>query len=165
MAKRRLKADQYQDQDQSGNIFSFPRAGSGADEADGALDLVHQAADFFREMQQRAQDTEMRAQTLCRAASEKVRLAEMRAEAAEQAYRDLMNAVDQKLQEASRAIAQAQASMSAQVERRTAAEFRMQSAEAETRASRQALQRVEEAIRQRLLNASDPRGGRFAAVA
>jgi hypothetical protein len=161
MAKRRLRADHYQNE----NVFSFPRAGSVPDGADAALDLVHQAADYFRDVQQRAQETQMRAQALCRAASEKVRLAEMRAEAAEQAYRDLMNAVDQKLQEASMAIEEAQASMSAQVERRTAAEFRMQSAEAETRASRQALQRVEEAIRQRLLNASDQYGGRFAAVA
>jgi hypothetical protein len=58
---------------------------STTDRGAGALDLVHQAADIFRGMEQHARETEARAQSLCTSAIEKVRRAEMRAEAAERA--------------------------------------------------------------------------------
>ena len=88
---------------------------------------------------------------MCLKASEQVRQAEMRAEAAERAHRELAVATDQKLCEASSALEQAQSRIRAQADRLTAAEFRAQSAEAESRQAKRALALVEEAIRKRLL--------------
>jgi hypothetical protein len=80
MAQGNLKASVRRDD----NVLSFPRP---LDAGATALDLVYQAADVFRSIEERAQATEARAQSLCKSASEKVRLAEMRAEAAERAQR------------------------------------------------------------------------------
>ena len=151
MAQRRLREDQYQ----NGNFFTLHRAASTSDEASTALDLVYQAADIFQQMQDRARETEVRAQSLCRAASEKVRLAEMRAQNAEQAHRELMIAADRKLQDASRALGEAQSRIDAQADQLTAIEIRAQRAEADAQDAKRALVLVEEAIRKRLLNASD----------
>jgi hypothetical protein len=139
------------DQLPGGNVYDAPGAAPGADDASAALDLVYQAADAFRASQDRARETEARAQSLCRQASEKVRQAEMRAEDAERAYRELMIAVDQKLKDAYRALEQAQANVSAQMDKQVAAEFRAQQAEAEAREAKRALVLVEEAIRKKLL--------------
>jgi chromosome segregation ATPase len=147
MAQRLQRADQFH----RANIYAFPGSHPAPDEAITALNLVYQAADIFRGLQDRARETEARAQSLCSEASEKLRRAEMKAEAAEQAYRALMAAVDQKLKDASRAHEQAQASLMAQTDKRTAAEARTQQAEAETREAKRALVSVEEAIRKRLL--------------
>ena len=127
-----------------------------------ALDLVYQAADVFRGIQERAQATEARAHALCKDASEKVRLAEMRAEAAERAQREFIIAADQRLQDASRALEQAQSRIDAQQDQLTACEFRAQAAEADAREARQALALVEEAIRRRLLCASADADGKLA---
>ncbi len=147
MAQRRLKAEQFQ----SGNVYSFPESTSMPDGSSEALDLVYRAADMFRAVEERAHETEARAQAMCRAASEKVRQAEMRAEAAERAHRELAIAADQRLSEASSALEQAQSRIRSQADRLTAAEFRAQSAVAETRQAQRALALVEEAIRKRLL--------------
>jgi hypothetical protein len=148
-----------------GNVYELPETPPRPDEPSVALDLVYQAADAFRASQDRARETEARAQYLCRQASEKVRQAEMRAEGAEQAYRELMAAVDQKLKDAHRALEQAQANASAQMDRQLAAEFRAQQAEAEMRETKRALALVEEAIRKRLLNDSVRDFDRLNAVA
>jgi len=141
--------------------FTFRRAAPTLDEATTALDLVYQAADIFREMQDRARETEVRA----RAVSEKARLAEMRAEAADQAHRELLVATDHKLQDAARALGEAQSRISAQADQLTAIEFRAQRAEADAREAKRALALVEEAIRKRLLNANDEHSGGSTAVA
>jgi hypothetical protein len=150
MKQQRRRADQYS----HGNVHEFPGAAPGPDESSAALDLVYQAADAFRGLQDRALQTEARAQSLCRQASERVRQAEIRAEAAERAYRELMDAVDQKLTEAYRALEQAQANASAQMDRQAAAEFRAARAEGEAREVKRALDLVEEAIRRKLLTDS-----------
>ena len=147
MAQRRLKAYQYQ----SGNVTSFPEAASPYDGSGEALDLVYRAADMFRELEDRARDTEARAHAMCRAPSDKVRQAEMRAEAAERAHQELAIAADQKLCEASSALEQAQSRIRSQADKLTAVEFRAQSAEAATKQAQRALAVVEEAIRKRLL--------------
>src|ERR1700737_5540984 len=100
MAQRRLKADQYS----SGNVTSFPEAASPFDGSGEALDLVYRAADMFRELEDRARETEARAHAMCRAASDKVRQAEMRAEAAERAHQELASAGAQKLWDAPRRV-------------------------------------------------------------
>jgi len=115
------------------------------------LDLVFQAADVFRSVEERARETEARAQSQCKTASEKVRRAEMRAETAERAQRELLINAEQKLQDASRALEQAQSTIDAQQDQLTAVEFRAQAAEAEARETKHALALVEEVIRKRLL--------------
>src|SRR5436190_7204309 len=78
-----------------------------ADRGATALDLVYQAADVFRGMEERARETEARAQSLCNSAIDRVRRAETRAEAAEQAHRVLIVDAEDKLERASRALTQA----------------------------------------------------------
>jgi hypothetical protein len=129
---------------------SFPRlsiSGAGAT----ALDLVYQAADVFQNIEERAREIEMRAQSLCKSASEKLRCSEMRAETAEQAQHELIVTTDHKLQDASRALKQAHSRIELQQDQLTAVEFRAQAAEAEAREAKQALALIEEAIRRRLL--------------
>ncbi|MBV9461209.1 MAG: hypothetical protein JO141_27370 [Bradyrhizobium sp.] len=161
MRQQRRRSDQLP----RGNVYELPDAPPSPDEGSAALDLVYKAADAFRASQDRARETEARAQFLCRQASEKVRQAEMRAEAAERAYRELMVAVDQKLKDAHRALEQAEANVSAQTDKQLAAEFRAQQAEAEVRETKRALSLVEEAIRRRLLNDSVREFDRLNAVA
>ena len=96
---------------------------------------------------------------------EKLRLAEMRAEAVERAQRDFIVAAEHKLQEASRALEQAQSRIEAQEDQLTAAELRAQVAEAEAREAKEALALVEEAIRKRLLCANPHADSKLTAVA
>src|ERR1700755_511319 len=117
MAQRRLKADQFQ----SGNVHSFPETTSPLDGSSEALDLVYRAADMFRELEDRARDTEARAHAMCRTASDKLRQAELRPEAVDRAHRELANAADQKLCQASAALEQAEARFRSQADMLTAA--------------------------------------------
>jgi hypothetical protein len=147
MAQRRLRPERFHNE----NIFAFPRTSPVPEGAATALDLVYQAAEVFREMEERARETEVRAQSLCKAAAEQVRTAVMRAEAAEQAHRELFVSADHKLQDVSRALEQAQSRITAQEDRLAALEFKTQATEAEAREAKNALALVEEAIRKRLL--------------
>ena len=82
MAQRNSRASVGRDE----NVLGFPPA-SAPDKGATALDLVYQAADVFRSMEEHARETEARAQSLCTSALERLRLAEVRAEAAERAQR------------------------------------------------------------------------------
>jgi hypothetical protein len=132
------------------NVLSFARP-LVSDTSATALNLVYQAADVFSSMEHHARESEARALSLCRSAAEKLRYAEKRIEATEQARRELITAAECKLQDASRALKQAQSRTEAAEDRLVAMEFRAQAAEAEAREVRQALALVEEAIRRRLL--------------
>jgi hypothetical protein len=81
------------------NVLSF-RPSSAPDEGATALDLVYQAADVFRGMEEHARETEAHTQSLCASALERLRLAEMRAEAAERAQCELIITAERKLQDA-----------------------------------------------------------------
>ena len=105
-------------------------------------------------MEDHARETEARAQSLCKSAADKLKIAESRIEAAERARREIIIEAECKLQDASRALTQAQARIEATEDELTAAEFRAQAAEAEAREAKQSLALVEEAIRRRLLCAS-----------
>lgn len=160
MAQRALKAD-----DHNSNVHSFPRVAPPSNSAGAALDLVYQAADMLRDLQDGARETEARAQSLCLAASEKVKRSEARADAAEQAYSNLMLTADQKLQDASRALAHAQSNICALEERLLASEIRAEKAEAEVREVKKALALVEDAIRRRLLESNNVQRSKLIAVA
>ena len=147
-----------------GDVLCF-RPPSAPDEAATALDLVYQAADVFRSMEEHARETETRAQSLCASALERLRLAEMRAEAAELAQRELSITAEYKLQHACRALEQAQSCIEAQKDKLRATELRAQMAEAEAQKAKEALALVEDAIRKRLLCASSDADSRLTAVA
>ncbi len=87
------------------NVLSFGRS-SAPDCGATALNLVYQAAEIFSSIEDHARETEARAQSLCKSAVERLRGAEKRIETAERARLD--NEADCKLQEASRALKQAQ---------------------------------------------------------
>src|SRR5215510_14369547 len=123
-------------------IFPSPLA---PDKGATALDLVYQAADIFRSMDKHARETEARAQSLCTSALERLRLAEMRAEATERAQRELIATAERKLQHACRALEQAHSCIEAEKDKLTAAELRAKVAETEAREAKEALALVEEA--------------------
>jgi hypothetical protein len=149
MAQRNSRASVGGDE----TVLNFPPPPA-PDKGATALDLVYQAADVFRSMEEHALETEARAQSLCASALESVRLAEMRAEAAERAQSELIITAERKLQGACRALEQAQSCIEAQKDKLTAAELRAKVAETETREAKEVLALVEEAIRRRLLCAN-----------
>jgi hypothetical protein len=125
-----------QESEESGNVLNFPRGRANQRADDGgqsALDLVYQAAELISGVQEEARQRETRAQSLCRSAVEKLRLAERRAEAAESA-----------LSFTESQLASAEARLSA-------TEMRAKNAETKARELDNALSRTEEAIRTRLL--------------
>jgi hypothetical protein len=134
--------------DSRDNIISFVRPME-PDPGASALDLVYQAADVFSDMEVRARETEARAQSMCKAASERVLAAEARSEAANRARRKIITEAECKLQDASRALSQAQIQITAAEDRATAAEVRAQVAEAKARRALETLSLVEEALRNR----------------
>ena len=160
MAQRNSRASVGGDE----SVLSFPPPPA-PDKGAIALDLVYQAADVFRGMEKHARETEARAQSLCTSALERLRLAEMRAEAAERAQRELIVTVETKLQGACRALEQAQSCIEAQKDKLTAVELRADVAEAVARQAKEALALVEEAIRERLLCANPDADGRLTAAA
>lgn len=149
MAQRDSSASVRMDE----NVLSFPRP-SARDKGAKALDLVYQAAEVFRSIEEQARDSEARAQSLCKSALDRLRSAEIRAESAERAQRELILIAEHKLQDVSKALEQARSRLEAQQDQLTALEVRAQVAEAEARESKQALALVEEAIRRRLLCAN-----------
>src|ERR1700694_5517373 len=146
------------------NVLSFARS-SAPDCGETALNLVYQAAEVFSSMQDHARETEARAQSLCKSAVERLKLAGKRIETAERERREIINEADCKLQDASRALKHAQSRIAAAEDQLTAVEFRAQAAEAEAREARQALALVEEAIRRRLLCVSPEAAGGLNALA
>jgi hypothetical protein len=116
-----------------------------------ALDLVHQAAEIFKGMENHAREIEARTQAVCEDLVEKLRLAEKQRDAAERARRDVVNELNGKLQDVSRALQQAQSRIVGAEERTVAAEYRAQAAEVQLHRANQELAAVEEAIRKRLL--------------
>jgi ABC-type phosphate transport system auxiliary subunit len=130
------------------NVLAFPRRTEQVrNDGQSAIDLVYKAAEVVGDMQDQARQTEVRAQTLCRNAIEKLRLAERRTQAAENA----LNLAESR-------IASAEARLSA-------AELRAKKAETRAHELDQALTLIEEAIRTRLLGASRNVRGSSAAVA
>jgi septation ring formation regulator EzrA len=112
---------------------------------------VYEAADMFSELEAQARETEARAKSMCNTAAERLRLAVTRMESAERSRRDIITEADCKLQDASKALRQADLQIIAAEDKATAAEVRAQVAEARARELIDQLALVEEAIRRRLL--------------
>jgi hypothetical protein len=128
------------------NVLGMQRAPAGSVGAQ-ALDLVYQASELFRSLEDRA------------------RVNEARAEAAERVHVDIVNAAERKLRDASHALEEAQKRIEAQQQQLSAIEYRAQSAEADAREARQTLALVEDAIRRRLLLTVEQTESRPSAVA
>jgi hypothetical protein len=133
------------------NIVSLEPPSAPKSDGATALDLVHQAAEIFKGMENHARETEARAQAVCDDLAEKLRLAEKQRDAAERGRREVVNELNGKLQDVSRALQQAQSRIVGAEERTVAAEYRAQAAEAQLYRANQELAAVEEAIRKRLL--------------
>ena len=132
------------------NILRFTQSAA-ADYGATALDLVNQAAEIFNGMENHARETEAHAQALCNSLTEKLQLAERQRDASERARRQVVDELNGKLVEVSRALQQAQARIVSAEDYATAAEFRAQAAEAQLYRANQELAAVSEAIRKRLL--------------
>jgi hypothetical protein len=115
-----------------------------------ALNLVYQAAEVFSDIEARARETEARAHSMCKAATERLLSAEAQSEAADRSRRRIIMEAESKLQDASLALKQAELQIAAAEDRATASELRAQLAEAKARDAFEALALVEEAIRKRL---------------
>jgi hypothetical protein len=150
--------------DRNEKVLSFARSSAPACGAT-ALGLVYQAAELFSDIENQARETEVRAQAMCRTAGERLRHAEKRIEAAERSRTEIIADAGCKLQDASRALTQAELRIIATEDKAIAAEVRAQIAEAEAREAKQALALVEEAIRRRLLCANPDAARELNAVA
>jgi hypothetical protein len=130
-------SDQEERPEKQENVLAFPRGRiqPTSNVGQSALDLVYQAAAVVAGIQDHARQIEARAQSLCRDAVEKLRLAEKRTEAAENA----LNISESR-------VASAEA-------RLTAAELRASEAVNRVRELDQALTHIEQAIKTRLLAA------------
>jgi len=116
-----------------------------------ALNLVQQAAELFEGMENQARETEARAQSLCKSAAQRLRLAEKQRDAAERARHDVVHELNAKLEDVTEALARAQKRVVAAEDHALAAEFRAQAAEAQLYKANQELAAIEEMIRKRLL--------------
>lgn len=134
------------------NVQSFARS-SEPDRGATALNLVYQAAEVFSEIEVRAQEAEARAQSLYATAAEKLQFAEDLVESAQRSRREIIADADRRLKEASRALKQAELQITAAEDKAIAADLRAQVAEEKARKAIEALARVEQAIRNRLLGA------------
>jgi hypothetical protein len=132
------------------NILSFAQSAT-KDYGTTALSLIHQAAEIFTGMENQARGIEARAEAMCKGLAEKLQLAERQRDVSERVRREVVNELNGKLQDVSRALQQAQARIADAEEHATAAEFRAQAAEVQLYKANQELAAVEEAIRKRLL--------------
>ena len=135
---------------ESENVLSFPPS-SPKEYGTTALNLVHQAAEIFSGMENHARETEARAQSMCKSLAEKLQLAEVQRDSSERARREIVNELNYKIQDVTRALQLAEARITEAEERAVAAEFRAQATENQLYKANRELAAVEEAIRKRLL--------------
>ena len=130
------------------NVVSFARQPA---KNPTALNLVQQAAELFEGIENQARETEARAQSLCKSAAQRLRLAEKQRDAAERARHDVVNEFNGKLEDVTQALHRAQQRVVAAEDHALAAEFRAQAAEAQLYKANQELAAIEDMIRKRLL--------------
>jgi hypothetical protein len=139
----------------SDNLLSFPpRASAAPDSTTAALDLVSEAAETIRTIQERATQSEARAALLAEQAIEKLRLAEVRIQSAETARRE----VEENLQRATERLEDAEEELSRTGSRIRAAEAELARAEDRIKATEvraltaeRAFKQLEQAIRAQLI--------------
>ena len=135
---------------ESENIVSFPPS-TPKEYGTTALNLVQQAAEIFSGMEDHARETEARAQSMYKNLTEKLQHAETERDASERARREIVNELNYKIRDVTRALQHAEARITEAEERTVAAEFRAQAAENQLYKANRELAAVEDAIRKRLL--------------
>ena len=116
-----------------------------------ALSLMQQAAEMFEGIENQARETEARAQSLCRNATKRLKLAEKQRDASERARRELINDFNARLEEMAKAMQRAEKRIVAAEDHALAAEFRAQAAEAGLHKANRELAAIEDMIRKRLV--------------
>jgi chromosome segregation ATPase len=130
------------------NILNFPEASNAVD-GSATLDLVSQATEMIRGMQDRAFETEIRAKTLAERAVEKLKLTEARiksAEAGRFAAEESLCKASAKLQEAERELARTESRIANAEIQLSNAEQRMRAAEMRAINAEKAVKQIEQAI-------------------
>ena len=136
--------------DEDEKIVSFARQPAKAPGTT-ALSLMQQAAEMFEGIENHARATEARAQSLCKSATERLRLAEKQRDASERARRELINEFNGRLEQMSKAMQRAEKRIVAAEDHALAAEFRAQAAEALLQKANHELAAIEDMIRKRLV--------------
>ena len=136
--------------DEDEKIVSFARQPAKA-HGTTALSLMQQAADMFEGIENQARETEARAQSLCKSATERLRLAEKQRDASERARRELINDFNARLEEMAKAMQRAEKRIVSAEDHALAAEFRAQAAEAQLHKANRELAAIEDMIRKRLV--------------
>lgn len=116
-----------------------------------ALSLMQQAAEMFEGIENQARETEARAQSLCKSATERLRLAEKQRDASERARRELIKEFNGRLEEMSKAMQRAEKRIVNAEDHAIAAAFRAQAAEAQLQKANRELAAIEDMIRKRLV--------------
>ena len=116
-----------------------------------ALSLMQQAAEMFEGIENQARETEARAQSLCKSATERLRLAEKQRDASERTRRELINEFNGRLEQISKAMQQAEKRVVSAEDHALAAEFRAQAAETQLQKANRELAAIEDMIRKRLV--------------
>jgi chromosome segregation ATPase len=133
-------------------VLSFPS--STAIDGNAAVDLVYQAADLFRDLENRANENAKYAQTLAEKAVEKLQQAGERIqelEAERETTRGHIDEANVMVREAAEALKLERSRVKAAEEQLRQLEVRVRNAEARAEKSGNALTQVEHAIRTRLL--------------
>ena len=136
--------------DEPENVVNFVRQPA-KNTSPTALSLVQQATELFESMENQARETEARAQSLCKSAAQKLRLAEKQRDAAERARHDVVHELNGKLEDMTQALQRVDKRVVVAEDHALAAEFRAQAAEAQLYKANQELAAIEEMILKRLL--------------
>jgi len=121
------------------------------DDGASALDLVYQAAEMIQGMTDRAGDAEARARWIVENALNKLEAAESRHQVEQMRQKDKLDEAAAELAEAGKMLKQLQARLAATEAELAAAEARAHAAEARATEAKDALLRIEDAIRVHLL--------------
>ena len=133
-------------------VLRFPSAATRNGEA--ALELVYQAAQVVRGIEDRANETENRARSLAEKAAEKLQAAEYRIqelEAEQRAAEACISEAQAKIRDAGEALKAERSRVTAVEDRLSKLEWRARTAEAHAKESEAALVRIVDAIQTQLL--------------
>jgi chromosome segregation ATPase len=155
--------------DSAENVLSLRRPPNSETSPGAAvLNLIYQAADLIRDVDDYAAERQARAETLAKQAIEKVEIAEARVQSAESGrlaaeaetkeFSDRLQEVEKVMEQTASCIAATEAQLSAAEQRARTAEMRADEAE-------DALKRIEEAIRTQILEKRFGDSSRRAATA
>ena len=112
---------------------------------------MQQAAELFEGIENQARETEARAQSLCKSAAQRLRLAEQQRDAAERARHDVVNEFNGKLEDVTQALHRAEQRIVAAEDHALAASSARRPPKPSFQKANQELAAIEDMIRKRLL--------------